>query len=64
MGEAIYPKVRLFTMKVRLFHGQSYFLSSLSELKVGNFPKGRGGGPSDFGSVSQLFLFVFKLNMV
>ena len=27
--------------------------------KLGIFPKG-GGVPSDFGSVSQLFLFVFK----
>ena len=34
MGEAIYPKVRLFTMRVRLFHGQSHFLSSSSELKT------------------------------
>ena len=40
MGEAIYPKVRLFTMRVRLFHGQSHFLSSWSELLSEEFIKG------------------------
>ena len=38
----------------------SMFREGLKKKKVGNFPKGGGGGPSDLGSVSQLFLFIYK----